>query len=380
MKNQLLYLFISCFLLAACQQEKSIPGSFTKKNDQLANRYLALDRFSGTILVAQGDQLLFHQSYGLADYSAQQSFTEDTAFKIGELSELFTAYIIHQMEKEDQIDISHPINTYLPTVEAKYTIQEILGKKYNPEEIDYHLLDQLIEKQLDISYQQAIEKYFPPLGIHQTFFQQENTTLAKGYLFHNYRGQGLELEEAPHYKEAPAFSSARLKSTAHDLWKFSLLLTNQSIHKSGYLENDGFSYTFQKDTLNDLVIIILSNRRHPVSEEIAKSIKAIYRKTPYELPLLRQTVTINPKLYVDYVGTYEVNPNFKFEVIQKKDSLFTVMGGQKTHLIPQSANQFYYRDFDAAIRFVQDSNGLVSKAVLYNSFLNGQMVHKKTER
>ncbi len=56
------------------------------------------------------------------------------------------------------------------------------------------------------------------------------------------------------------------------------------------------------------------------------------------------------------------------------------MNGQASHLIPQSANQFYYQDFDAAIRFVQDSNGLVSKTILYNGFLNGQVVHKKTEK
>ncbi len=318
MKNQLLYLVISCSLFIACQQEKAIPASFTERINQLANRYLALGRFSGTILIAKGDQLLFHQSYGLADYVKQQAFTENTAFKIGALTKFFTAYIIEQMAKENKLNLTAQIKTYLTNFEGNHTVKDLLDQQDNSEKIGYPILGKLIEKQLDISYQQAIEKYLPPLGIHQTFFQKENTTLAKGYLFHNYRGQGLELETAPNYEEATAFSSYGLKSTAIDLWKFSLLLTNQSIHKSSYLENDGFSYTFQKDTIDNLTIIILSNRRHPVSEEIAKSIKAIYNKTSYELPLLRQPVTINPKLYADYVGIYEVNPNFQFKVIQKK--------------------------------------------------------------
>ncbi len=113
---------------------------------------------------------------------------------------------------------------------------------------------------------------------------------------------------------------------------------------------------------------------------MAKSIEAIYRKESYELPLFRQPVTIDSKLYVNYEGTYEVNPNFQFEVIQRKDSLFTVMNGQVTHLIPQSANQFYYQDFDPAIRFVQDSNAVFSQVILYNGFTDGQIVPKKTER
>jgi len=91
-------------------------------------------------------------------------------------------------------------------------------------------------------------------------------------------------------------------------------------------------------------------------------------------------VTNNTQLYQNYIGTYQVNPTFAFEVIQKKDNLFTIMDGKETPLIPQSNNQFYYRDFDAAIRFISDSSQVVTQAILYNGFLEGQSVPKKTEK
>lgn len=372
MKNQLIS---SLFLLLclACEKAPSIPN-YTHQIDELANRYLALERFSGTILVAKKDQLLFQQAYGLADYENQIAFSEATTFKIGTLTQLFTAYIIQQMGKEQLIDVEDPINKYLKEIESTLTIKELLNEEQSENNANYNLLGQLIESRLNLSFQKAIAHYFKPLGLTDTYFQRENTNNAKGYLFHNYRGRGMELEIAPNYNMEEAFSSYGLKSTVADLWKFALISPDLSIDKSGYLDNDGFSYTFQKD--NNLTIIILSNRRHPISKEIATSIRAIYEHQSYELPLLREPVVINSNLFKTYQGTYQVNPNFQFDVLSKNDSLFSVIGNRTIPLIPQSTNQFYYQDFDAAIRFVKDSMDRVRAAILYNGFIEGQEVAK----
>lgn len=372
MKNPLIYLLL-LLILFACKVKKNIDP-FPPKINQLANRYLELGRFSGTILVAEKNKILYHQSYGLADYEEQIPFTKHTSFKIGPITLLFTTYIIEQMATQKLIDLTTPINHYLPEIKNTLTVKAILYQKDIANDSTHHLLGRLIEKQLERPYQQAIEQFLFPLGLNNTFSKKGNSQLAKGYLFHNYRDQGMELDPAPIHEEEKTFSRYGLKSTVIDLWKFSTILNQESIQKSGYLKNDGFSYTFQKDST--LSVIILSNRRHPICSEMANSIQAIYKNQPYELPLLRQIVAINPANYQHYIGTYQVNPNFQFEVIIKNDSLFTVMGGKQTHLIPQSENQFYYQDFDAAIRFVQDSSQNVSKAILYDGFLEGNDVRK----
>lgn len=326
MKNQyLLLLFIT--VLFACKSDNSTSSLFPKI-DKLAKRYQDLGRFSGTILVAKEGQISFKQSYGFAIYEERIPFSDSTAFKIGTLSELFSDHISQE-----------------------YTLA----------------------KQDTNAIQKAIELYCLENGLSHTFYQKENSVVANGYLFHNYRGEGLELQKVAADKENGIITK-NLKSTPLDLLKLSTLLSNPTIHKSGYIAQDGFSYTFQK--AKNLTIIILSNRRHPISDEIAESIRKIYDNQPYEVPLLRTPFDANTNLYVDYEGSYEVNPNFIFEVIAQNDSLFTLMGNQKTHIIPQSNNQLYYQDFDAAIRFVRDSNQVVSKAVLYNGFLRGDEVKK----
>ena len=52
------------------------------------------------------------------------------------------------------------------------------------------------------------------------------------------------------------------------------------------------------------------------------------------------------------------------------------MGPNKIHLIPQFENEFYMEQTDASIRFIRDSNGIVSKAVLLDGFLTGNEIEK----
>ncbi|PIY07661.1 MAG: hypothetical protein COZ18_16300 [Flexibacter sp. CG_4_10_14_3_um_filter_32_15] len=101
------------------------------KIDSLANRYLDLGRFSGTILIAQKDSIIFDKSYGLADYVTIKEFTDSTAFKIGHLSELFTEAIIRDMIKQDLIKSNEKVTTYLPQIKQDFTVEELLNHHSN---------------------------------------------------------------------------------------------------------------------------------------------------------------------------------------------------------------------------------------------------------
>lgn len=339
MRYPLLYWSILIFLFS-CKQP-TITDGFVIKTEELANRYLQLERFSGSILVAKNEEILFYQSYGLANYEQQEVFTKQTTFEIGALSTLFLLPIFEQLA----------IDNF-------------------PRESSYQVLGPLIEEVLNLPFPTIIEQYLTPLGLKHTFLKKGNNSSTQGYLFYNYRGEGLELE-ATYDTDT---SKYELVSTPLDLLKLANILTEETLTKSGYLKNGGFSYTFKKE--KECRIIILSNRRHPVSNEMAESILSIYQQKPYELPLLRQPIKLNPVLYQDYIGIYEVNPQMQFEVLVDNDSLFTLMMGQKMHLIPQSTNQYYYQTMDAAIRFVKSAENEVTHAILYNGFLEGQTINK----
>lgn len=109
------------------------------------------------------------------------------------------------------------------------------------------------------------------------------------------------------------------------------------------------------------------------------SIKAILYDTDYKLPLLRQPVALKSAVFSDYIGTYALNENMMFEVIAENDSLFVLLGPNMVALIPQSENQFYMLDHDAASRFERDSAGNVSKMVLLNGFIDSEQYAKRVK-
>lgn len=383
--------------------------------DSLANRYLDLGRFSGTILIAQDDSIIFSKNYGLADYITIKEFTDSTAFKIGHLSELFTEAIIKDMINQDLIQPNEKIATYIPQIKKDFTIEELLNHKSNLQtitqlqelnpnkayslidyvnlskstqeenrvsenqsELDYNLLGLLIEKITNKTFAEVVEEYAQKWNLENTYFHKTDTThLAIGYLFFNYRNQGLKLKPSPKYQDSMAFSSRGIKSTAKDIFNFINNFENQSVDKEGFLINDGFSYSIKKD--KQQTILILSNRKHPVAREMSENIEKIRNNEDYELPLPRQEIAINPSLLKEYEGTYsmnENNENRKLTFVAEKDSLFFVMGENKVELKPQSENQFFMLESDASIRFERDDTNKVTKAILLDGFLEGTTVLK----
>lgn len=384
----------------------------TTQINELASRYLELGRFSGTILVAKGDTILFENSYGMADYQKKKPFTKKTSFKVGAITELFTRYIIRQLANTESIHLDSLVATYLPKIQGKYTVRDLLEHQsrlptiqatkekypdlpYNTitfankavvnekniySDLGYNLLGAIIESQSKKSYRAAVQTYFAKLALEATYFtplKNKEGDNAKGYVYRNYGGKTMELRAAPQYVTQEAFSSNGLKASARDLWKLAGFLPDQNIQKSGYTPQDGFSYSLLKDGRQ--ILIVLSNRRQPITHEIVQAIRAIYKGQAYQLPLPRKTVKVEPAIYKAYIGKYKLGPNRSFEVTMAQDSLFALMGPMKVALYPQSKNQFYMKERDAAMRFVSDTTGVVGSVILYDGFLKGREVFRVKE-
>ena len=399
----------SCF---SCTNEKKTDLSSKEVDiDLLVNRYLELGRFSGAILVARKDSILFYKTYGRADYELDKAFEKNTSFKIGEISEYITGAIIREMANRKQVALKEKASAYIPELTGDYTLNDLLNhqsglpgiqsiKALNKEmrysiidyankanidlenrgvksDLGYNILGLVIETVSGMTFQEVIKQYSADWQLENTYFEKENLNLeAKGYQYHNYRGKGLELEQSPTYNEAEAYSSRGLKSTTHDLLRLTQIVSQENIKIEAYLPNDGFSYSLNKKESNALTIIILSNRRHPVADEISNSINNIFENKAYETPLPRKQVEIAPELLLDYAGSYQLNPNMTLPIISKNDSLFVMMGPNPIHLKAQSDNQFYMEESDAIIRFMRDSANVVDRAILLDGFLEGNEIRK----
>jgi len=74
----------------------------------------AVSDFSGFLLVAQHDQILFAKGYGYANEATRHPPTADTSFRIGSVTKQFTAAAILQLEQAGKLSVDAKVSAYLP--------------------------------------------------------------------------------------------------------------------------------------------------------------------------------------------------------------------------------------------------------------------------
>lgn len=66
-------------------------------------------RFSGGVLVARGDRILFRQVYGQADREAGRAFSLDTPFRLASVGKTFTAAAVLKLQEEGMLSLEDPV-------------------------------------------------------------------------------------------------------------------------------------------------------------------------------------------------------------------------------------------------------------------------------
>lgn len=70
--------------------------------------------FSGIILVARGDQVLFQRAYGFANWELRVPNSPSTRFGIGSITKPITETLVHVLASDGRIDLDAPVERYLP--------------------------------------------------------------------------------------------------------------------------------------------------------------------------------------------------------------------------------------------------------------------------
>ena len=73
-----------------------------------------LNRFSGSVLVAQGDVILLNKGYGLASHEFDVPNSAQTRFKICSITKMVTAAVILQLQEKGLLKVTDPISKYFP--------------------------------------------------------------------------------------------------------------------------------------------------------------------------------------------------------------------------------------------------------------------------
>jgi len=107
--------------------EADAVKALSARADKLAGE----DEFSGAVLVAKNQRVLFSHAYGLADRDKQIPNTTRTRFRIGSMTKMFTAVAILQLVEAGKLELTAPLGAYLRDypnheVATKVTIHQLL--------------------------------------------------------------------------------------------------------------------------------------------------------------------------------------------------------------------------------------------------------------
>lgn len=264
--------FSVCFLfLSVCFVSNA--QSKSEKIKQLVQYYADENRFNGTVLVAEKENILYKGAIGMANMEWNAPNTPDTRFRIGSISKQFTSMLIMQLVQEGKIDLHKPITTYLPHYRMetgdKITTHHLLthssgipnytdnrefynhstkyisvpdfvrlfcsgdlefepGTKFTYSNSGYFILGAMIEALTKQTYEKALhERILNPLDLQHTGYDNSEPLIHKraaGYVrrYNGYRNANYLHMSTP-------YAAGSLYSTVEDLFKWNLALNKKKL-------------------------------------------------------------------------------------------------------------------------------------------------------
>ena len=126
-------LALSCSLLApvaagwAQQAPTPVPGTASlgepcrqcKQIDAMVSGEFARSPMGSlTVGVVSGDKLVWTKSYGNAESKASVTANQDTVYRIGSITKMFTTTMLEQLAEAGKIKLTDPVEKYFPEINA----------------------------------------------------------------------------------------------------------------------------------------------------------------------------------------------------------------------------------------------------------------------
>lgn len=218
------------------------------------------DQFSGSVLVAQGSELLLSKGYNLANREWNISNAPDTKFRIGSMTKQFTAMSILLLQEQGKLTVDDPVCQYIdncPASWANITIRQLLthtsgipddtslpnfsqlitqpaspdaqirwfidlplqfepGSSWSYSNSNYIVLGRIIEKVAKTSYRRFLQQnLFDPLELADTGYD-----INANVITHRAEGYSLPDQKATYIDMTIPYAAGGLYSTVEDLYKW----------------------------------------------------------------------------------------------------------------------------------------------------------------
>ena len=270
------------------------------------------------------------------------------------------------------------------------------GKKFRYSNSGYLLLGYIIEKVTGKPWEQVMRKMIlRPLKMNQSgfdFVHLRDKNKATGYFTLDAKGN----VPATIVDSTAAYAAGSLYTSVGDLYKWERsIYTNKILKKEswekaftpvldkyGYgwmidsmynrkiIWHNGGIYGFNSHLLrfpNDaLAIIVMSNKATSTLGSVANNIAAAVYGLPFDLPTEREKITVAENVLLQYVGEYELAPDFIIKVTVENGKLIAqATGQQKFELFAEREDRFFLKVVDAQVEFSKAADGRVEKLTLF---------------
>jgi CubicO group peptidase (beta-lactamase class C family) len=257
-------------------------------------------------------------------------------------------------------------------------------------------LGYIIEKVTKEPYEQVVRKrIFKPLGMNNSGFNFSGLTnerKAKGY----FTLTSKTPIASPVVDSTIAYAAGAIYSTVEDLYKWERAISSNKILSPAawksvftpYMSKYGYGWLI--DTLygkeimahgggihgfasyllripeEDVVVILLDNSSSELLERISFSVAALVLNQSYTIPQPKKEITIDTTILRQYVGEYQLTPNFSIVIRQKGSSMEAQATGQSPFdIFAEKENLFFLKAVEAKIEFIRDEKGNVSELILH---------------
>lgn len=276
----IIILFVTGFyslILSSCENKNDMS---VKLNEFMSVYYKNSSyKYSGTILVAKGDEILLSDGYGMANYEVNVPNKPNSVFAIGSISKSFTAVAIMQLQERQLLNVNDPISKYvdgnkrsdditihhllthtsglirdglmlgaldvslngnIKTINAEQLLFEP-GEKYSYSNAGYIILADIIEKVSGISYNDYIrDNIFIPL-------KMESSRGGSDAVYGDNQAIGYEIltddpKKLSLINSTSIIGCGNIYSTVEDLYKYDRALYDDKLLSKESLEKVFTSY------------------------------------------------------------------------------------------------------------------------------------------
>ncbi len=274
-----------------------------------------------------------------------------------------------------------------------YPLEFAPGEKFNYSNTGYLLLGKIIEKASGLPFEAYFEKeIFAPAGMTSTTVEAPGALIPKRA--EGYRSNGGKIQRAPFIDMRIPGAAGAVLSTVGDLVLWERALSGNkvisaasrarmlTVEKGNYgygttVEDvrgkkldghdggiDGFVSTFQRFGEDGLAIVVLSNFEDMPGQIVEPALQALATGAKVEMPVERKAIALPSSTLDEYLGRYELAPNFILTITREGDQLITQATGQgKIPVYAEAKDILFPTAMPATLRMTRE-DGKVTGLVL----------------